>query len=60
MHEYLLSCGSTADLTREQMEKRDIHYACFHFSLDGKEYQDDMGQSMARRSCTGKWWRGRM
>ena len=54
MHEYLLSCGSTADLTREQMEKRDIHYACFHFSLDGKEYQDDMGQSMAPEELYGK------
>lgn len=46
MHEYILSCSSTADLTREQMEKRDIPYACFHFTLDGQEYADDMGQSM--------------
>lgn len=54
MYEYLLSCGSTADLTREQMERRGIHYACFHFTLDGKEYPDDMGLSMTPEELYGK------
>lgn len=46
MTDYILSCGSTVDLTREQMEKRDIRYVCFHFYLDGEEYADDMGKSV--------------
>ncbi len=43
---YVLSCCSTADLTKEQLQSRDIHYACMHFFLDGKEYLDDLGESM--------------
>lgn len=41
MNEYILSCCSTTDLTPAQFQKRDIHYICFHFTLDGKEYLDD-------------------
>lgn len=47
MGKYVISCCSTADLSKEYMESRDIQYACFHFELDGKEYLDDLGQSMA-------------
>ena len=47
MGDFILSCGSTADLTQEQMKKRDIRYVCFHFTLDGHEYADDMGQSIS-------------
>lgn len=47
MSQTILSCGSTADLTREQMDRRDIHYVCFHFTLDGQEFADDMGQSIS-------------
>ena len=43
---YVLSCCSTADLTEEHFRKRDIHYICFHFSMDGKQYQDDLGRSI--------------
>lgn len=43
---YVLSCCSTADLSREHMEKRDIHYICFHFQLNGKDYPDDLGQTI--------------
>lgn len=43
---YVLSCCSTADLTREHFESRGINYCCFHFFLDGEEYKDDLGQSM--------------
>ncbi len=46
MSEYVLSCCSTADLSREHFEKRDISYICFHFELDGKPYPDDLGQSI--------------
>ena len=42
---YVLSCCSTADLTREHFEQRDIHYICFHYQLDGKDLPDDLGES---------------
>ena len=43
---YSLSCCSTADLSKEHFESRDIHYICFHYSLDGVEHTDDLGQSI--------------
>lgn len=46
MSEYILSCCSTADLTEEHFRQKDIHYICFHYELDGKEYPDDLGRSM--------------
>ncbi|MCM1251484.1 MAG: DegV family protein [Clostridium sp.] len=46
MAQYCLSCSSTADLSKEYFDKRDIHYICFHFELDGKEYLDDLGESV--------------
>lgn len=46
MNKFILSCCSTADLTKEHFEQRDIHYICYHFELDGKHYPDDLGQSI--------------
>lgn len=46
MAEYILSCCSTADLTEEHFKSRDIHYVCFHYSLDDKEFDDDLGKSV--------------
>lgn len=46
MSDFILSGCSTADLSREHFEKRDIHYACFQFYLNGKPYPDDLGQSI--------------
>ena len=47
MGDYIISCCSTADLSKEHFEKRDIHYICFHFYLNGKPYADDLGQSIS-------------
>ena len=47
MSNYILSCCSTADLTQEQFDARDIHYVCFHFQLDDKVYPDDLGKSIS-------------
>ena len=47
MSNYILSCCSPADLSKEHFEARDIHYVCFHYMLDGKEYPDDLGQSVS-------------
>lgn len=38
MSDYIISCCSTADLTEEHFNKRDIHYICFHYELDGAAY----------------------
>lgn len=46
MADYILSCCSTADLSRGHFEERGIHYICFHYELDGKQYPDDLGESM--------------
>ena len=46
MSNYVLSCCSTADLTKEHFQKRNISYICFHYELDGKHYYDDLGESM--------------
>lgn len=46
MEDYILSCCSTADLTKEHFDDRNIRYICFHYELDGKEYPDDLGQSI--------------
>lgn len=46
MANYVISCCSTADLNKEHLERRDIHYICFHFELDGKTYPDDLGESI--------------
>lgn len=46
MGDYILSCCSTADLTKEHFNERNIHYICFHLELDGKPYRDDLGQSI--------------
>ena len=47
MSDYILSCCSTADLSEEHFQSRDIHYICFHFYLDGKPYADDLGKSIS-------------
>ena len=47
MSNYVISCCSTADLTQEHFDKRDIHYICFHFLLDNVSYPDDLGKSIS-------------
>ena len=46
MQDYIISCSSTADLSKEHFEWMDVPYVCFHFMLDGKTYPDDLGQSV--------------
>ena len=46
MADFILSCCSTADLSREHFEKRGISFICFHFELDGTPYMDDLGKSI--------------
>ena len=46
MSEYILSCCSPADLSKEHFERIGVHYVCFHYALDGVEYPDDLGQTI--------------
>lgn len=46
MSDYVISCCSTADLSKEHFEARNINYICFHYELDGVSYPDDLGQSI--------------
>lgn len=47
MNDYILSCSSTADLTQEHFAQSKISYICFHYSLDGTDYMDDLGKTMS-------------
>jgi len=47
MTDYVLSCCSTADLTKEHFAERNINYICFSYELDGVRYPDDLGVSMS-------------
>ncbi len=46
MSDYVISCCSTADLTKEHFDERGIAYIYFHYFIDGVEYPDDLGQSI--------------
>lgn len=46
MSSYVLTCCSTVDLPKEYFEKNNIPYACYHYMMDGQEYEDDLGQSI--------------
>jgi len=43
---YILSCCSTADLTKDHFDRRDINYLMFHYSLGGEEHPDDLGETI--------------
>jgi len=46
MHDYILSCCSSADLTQEKLDALDVRLICNRFSMDGVPYQDDLGKTM--------------
>lgn len=47
MPDFVLSCCSTADMPAEFFQKRDIPFVCFHYTMDDKEYPDDLGKTMS-------------
>ncbi len=47
MSEYILSCCSTCDLSREWLDARNIHYIYFNYEINGAEHKDDFGQTCA-------------
>ena len=46
MSDYILCCSSTADLSQKEFDARNIHYICFHYSIDGVQMRDDLGKTM--------------
>lgn len=47
MFNYVLTCCSTADMPYDYFIKRNIPFVCFRYFLDGKEYLDDLGQTIS-------------
>ena len=47
MQEYVISCCSTADLSKEHFRNRDVQYICMHYYMDDVHYFDDLGQTMS-------------
>ena len=47
MPQYVITCCSTADMPYDYFQKRNIPFVCFHFTLDGKEYPDDLGKTVS-------------
>lgn len=47
MAPYVITCCSTADLSAEYFRRRQIPFTSFHFELEGQDYLDDLGQTIA-------------
>lgn len=47
MQDYVLSCESTVDLTREELERRNIAYLCYPYELDGTAHRDDFWETLS-------------
>ena len=43
---FTLTCCSTADMPLDFFNKHKIPFLCFHFQMNGREFADDLGQSM--------------
>ena len=49
MSNFVISCCTTVDLTKEHLEARNIEYIYFHYFVDGVHYDDDLGQTMTHK-----------
>ncbi len=47
MNSFILSSCSTCDMSKEYLEQRNIKYLCFHYSVNNKQYTDDLWQSIS-------------
>lgn len=46
MSSFQLTCCSTADMSKEYFDSRNIAYACFHWQENGVDHLDDLYQSI--------------
>lgn len=60
MSDYIISCCSTADLSKEYLQERDIKYVCFHYQLGDDDYMDDMYTSMSEEEFYTSMLAGKM
>lgn len=60
MSDYILSCCSTVDLDQEMFSSLDLNYIPFHFSIGGKEYEDDFGKTISYESFYSRMKKGEM
>lgn len=58
MADYVLSCCSTCDLTKEYLESRNIHYVYFNYYLNDLPCKDDFGQTNAPADLYAKMLAG--
>ena len=47
MSDFVISGCSVADISHEHFSSRNIEYTCFHYSMDGVEYPDDLGRTIS-------------
>jgi len=47
MNQYIISCCSTVDLSKEHLDQRGLEYICFHYYMNDVHYLDDLGESMS-------------
>ena len=47
MSDYVVSCCTSADVTREHLESRNIDCISFHYELDGVQHVDDFGATIS-------------
>lgn len=47
MNEFILSCCTTTDVTKEFLSNRNIGYVPFHYFLNDVEYIDDFGKTIS-------------
>lgn len=60
MADYVLSGCSAADLSKEHFERIDVKYICFHYTMDGVVYPDDLGQTMPADEFYARMAKGAM
>ncbi len=46
MSDYIITCCSTADLPQSYFDEHHIPYVCFHYTMNGQEYPDDLGKTI--------------
>lgn len=55
MNDYVLSCCSTADLSKERFVDRNIQVIYFHFMIGDEDYLDDCGEASLPRNYLTEW-----
>lgn len=60
MNDYILSCDSTVDLTREHLQSRNIACIGFPFELGDQSYIDDLGEGISSKDFYAAMAQGAM